>query len=161
MQQEDKSMVCAIMNASIINGKNAYNKELSSSEAAVWFERLINGNYVSLSVLHEGELIGWGTLSPYRNGRDGLAHVAEVTFYLHPAVTGNGIGALLLKALEKNAEKQGISILMAILLADNAISKGFLTKHGYTTWAVFEELVKKPTSSVGHLYMGKRMGDQM
>lgn len=161
MRQDDQSMVCAIMNTSIINGKNAYNQEMTIPQAETWFERLMNANYVSLCVVNEGQLIGWGTLSPYRSGRDGLAHVAEVTFYLLPEATGKGLGGKLLNALEKEAEKLGISVLLAILLADNVISTGFLIKHGYSTWAMFDALVKKQKNPIGHLYMGKRLGSQL
>jgi phosphinothricin acetyltransferase len=158
IEEQDFQHCLKVMNEAIRNGKNAFDAPLEGEEARAWFQQLRNRSFIALVLESpEGEVIGWGNLAPYRSNRGGLKHVAEVTFYLAETFTGQGWGHLLLGALEAQAVKKGLSVLVAILRSDNAHSRSFLLKKGYKEWACFDGLIRLGQGSTGHLYMGKAL----
>lgn len=156
MQKGDEEAVLQIMNQAIVSQRNAFTAPMKLDEGTEWFESLWHRSIVLLVLVDStGQVTGWGNLAPYRPGRAALAHVAEVSFYLHEERTGQGWGHLLLGALESSSSSYGITHLLAILLSDNMNSKRFLIKKGFAVWADFDGLVVFEDHTTGHLYMGK------
>jgi L-amino acid N-acyltransferase YncA len=64
---------------------------------------------------------GWAALSPV-SSRQVYAGVAEVSVYVAEQMRGGGVGGLLLKALVKGSEENGIWTLQASIFPENAAS---------------------------------------
>ena len=67
------------------------------------------------------KVLGWAALSPV-SSRCVYGGVAEVSVYVGEAARGQGIGRVLLQALVKSSEQNGIWMLQAGILAENAAS---------------------------------------
>ena len=75
-------------------------------------------------------IVGWAALSPVSR-RLVYAGVAEVSVYVHEAMRGRGVGALLLETLVKESEKNGIWTLQASIFPENAASISLHNSFGF------------------------------
>ena len=154
-----RDAVVSIMNQGIAGQCNAYIELLDEQAGREWFKILMK-NAIAFWVLElEGEVAGWGTLTPYRKGRPALDQCAEITFYVHEDFRKRGVASELISALHHSAIENRIAHLIAILLEDNEPSKNILAKHGYRQWGLLPDIAHFPDKSVGHLYMGLSIGD--
>ena len=70
--------------------------------------------------------------------------MAEVTYFIHPAHTGNGLGKRLLDDLERGAGEKGIATLLASISSLNSGSIRFHRKNGFSECGRFQRVgVKK------------------
>jgi L-amino acid N-acyltransferase YncA len=75
-----------------------------------------------LVVLAEGKRVaGWAALSPV-SARKVYAGVAEVSVYVGAAFRGRGVGRMLLEALVRESESEGIWTLQAGIFPENVAS---------------------------------------
>lgn len=116
-----------------------------------------NDKYPGLVILSEKKVIGFASISPYREGRQALEKVAELSYYLHPAFQGRGIGKFLAENIIKRAEKSGFSHLVAILLGSNLRSAQFLEKLGFEKWGELPDVADFGAFRTSHMYFGKRL----
>ncbi|MDD9726242.1 GNAT family N-acetyltransferase [Roseovarius sp. SK2] len=65
-----------------------------------------------------GELLGYATYGPYRNG-SGYRETLEHTVLLRPGAEGNGVGRTLMAALEEHARAGGVHSLIGGISAEN------------------------------------------
>ncbi|MEQ9186551.1 MAG: GNAT family N-acetyltransferase [Cryomorphaceae bacterium] len=155
---EDAISVVEIMNQAIEERKNAYLSPFEAKQGSDWFERL-KASALAFVVKTDtrGDVCGWGTLTPYRSGRDAFQRAVEITFYFERAARGLGWGKEMIEHLEQLSHTMGKHHLVAILLDDNVPSQRLLVKMGYEEWGNFRELAEFPDRNRGHMYMGKRL----
>ncbi|MCP4311808.1 MAG: N-acetyltransferase [Bacteroidetes bacterium] len=110
--------------------------------------------YVSVDL---NKVTGWVSLGPYRSGRQALAHVGEVSYYVDRESRGKGTGSLLLQHALSTAPACGLSILVAILLSENPASIALLEKFGFSLWGSMPGIAKIGTEAADHLYMGLKL----
>ncbi len=109
-------------------------------------------------VSHEQEKVtGWISLSAYRPGREALAHVGEVSYYVDREYRGKGIGSMLLEHVLRTAIQYGFTVLVAILLDKNIASIGILEKFGFTRWGAMPGIAKIDGDISDHLYYGLKL----
>jgi putative acetyltransferase len=120
----DASIVAEIFRASILEltGED-YNEAQQEAWVSVADDEEAFGQKLSqqlaLVATMEGSPVGFGTLA----GRDKIDML-----YVHPAVAGHGVGAMLADALEKLAGARGAEKLK-VDASDSA--RGFFEKRGY------------------------------
>ena len=90
--------------------------------------------YVSVS---GNRILGWVSLGAYRSDRQALAHVGEVSYYVHREEHGKGVGSRLMEHIISVAPGFGITILIAILLDKNPASIALLKKYGFSCWGLY------------------------
>jgi L-amino acid N-acyltransferase YncA len=90
----------------------------------------------------EGTFIGFALLRPLRPA-DTMRHVAEITIFLAQGTTHKGVGSEILKRLEDDARKLGITILMANASSRNEASLGFQRRNGFVECERFKSVVHK------------------
>lgn len=103
------------------------------------------------------KVTGWVSLAPYRSGRQALAHVGEVSFYVGQEYRGRGIGSQLLDHAIKAAPGCGLTILVAILLERNPASIGLLEKSGFSKWGTMPGIAEIGKETADHLYYGLKL----
>lgn len=109
-------------------------------------------------VSHEDEKVtGWVSLGAYREDRQALAHVGEVSYYVDEECRRKGVGSLLLQHLINIAPSCGISILVAILLNKNPESIGLLEKFGFSRWGSMPGIARIGEEQADHLYYGLKL----
>lgn len=128
----DLFKIVEILNSIILEG--GFNADLVTykvEEKEAWFNIVSSSPYALLCLHHQNEIIGYTYLSPWRGGREALAKVAEVSYYLKKEFRGNGFGKLMLKSIEQKAVRNGFKNLLAILLDTNIGSIKLLEKEGF------------------------------
>lgn len=109
-------------------------------------------------VLESGkEVRAWLSLSPYRQGRQALEHVAEVSYYVDRDFRRKGAAGLLMDHAIREAPTLGISILIAILLDRNPASIAFLEKYAFSRWAALPGIARIGGEQADHLYYGLKL----
>lgn len=86
--------------------------------------------FARLVALAEGEVAGWGALSPV-SSRCVYRGVAEVSVYVGDGWRGQGVGSLLLEGLVRESEDHGIWTLQAGIFPENVGSLRLHEKHGF------------------------------
>jgi phosphinothricin acetyltransferase len=110
--------------------------------------------YVALS---SQAVTGWVSLGPYRMGRQALAHVAEVSYYVDKQNRGEGTGNRLMEHAIRVAPQFGFSVLIAILLNKNPASIGLLKRFGYERWGAMPGIALIDGQEADHLYYGLKL----
>jgi len=155
--KDDEASVVEIMNQAIRDSKNAYLKLLSDKTQNTWYSGLMEKAIAFVVATLDGVVVGWGTLTPYREGRGALSSNTEITFYVHDHFKRRGAGTMLIQHLENQAMINGKSQAVAILMDDNRESKQLLQKLGYSVRGEFPKIARFSHKLVGHLYMWKSL----
>ena len=122
-----------------------------------WFSHHTPDRYPVYITCENSNVSGWVSLGPYRQDRQALAHVAEVSYYVDRAYRGQGVGSQLLGYAIGIAPRFGLSILVAILLDKNPASIGLLKKFGFSEWGALPDIARIGRETADHLYYGLKL----
>jgi len=128
---EDVPAITAIYNEAIREG--GLTGDLlprSLEDRRAWLEEHRN-RYPAIVLEQQGEVIGYGAISPYRKGRAAFLHTGEICYYLAAAHRGRGLGRELLGELLRAAARHDFRSLLAIVLSGNRRSMGLLGEFGF------------------------------
>lgn len=100
------------------------------------------GTYAVVVAVEAGEVVGFGSLSPYRD-RPGYNATAEDSIYVARAHQGRGLGRLLLGELVSVAQAHGFHSLMARVAAGHAASRGLHESLGFVLVGTEREVGRK------------------
>jgi len=147
-----------IYNQAIRSGvATGHTEEFTRQRRWGWYRSHDKFNYPIYVMKLNKEIIGYGTLSPYREGRQAMRSVAEVSFFLAEAFQGKGYGSILLEKIINGCPRVKIKTLIAILLDINEPSIRLLEKFGFERWGHFPGIVEFPDKTCGQLIYGKKM----
>ena len=104
-------------------------------------------------------IIGYGTLSPYRKGRQAMRNIAEASFFLDEKYRGKGYGTILLNKIISDCPRVKIKTLIAILLDVNRKSIRLLKKFGFKKWGHFPDVIEFEDKTCGQLIYGLKIRD--
>ena len=119
-----------------------------------WFNSFDINHYPIYVAEVENQVIGYATLSPYRNGREALKMVAEISFYLNHNSLGKGLGSALVKHVIADCQRVNKKTLLAILLDVNTASIKLLQKFGFKEWGNLPLNSNFDGNKYGHLIYG-------
>lgn len=122
-----------------------------------WFLEHAQGRYPVFVACEDERVTGWISFGPYRSGREALAHVAEVSYYVDEKERERGIGGMLLRNALETAPSLGFSVLIAILLDRNPASLALLEKFGFTRWGTMPGIASIEDQEADHLYYGLKL----
>lgn len=100
------------------------------------------GTYVVLVATEGGQVIGFGSLSPYRD-RPGYNATTEDSVYVHRDHQGKGVGRRLLAELVDVARSHGFHSVIARVAAGHAASRGLHEAQGFTLIGTEREVGRK------------------
>ena len=154
-RQEDLPAINRIYNQAVRQRFcTAHLETVNMDERLRWFDSHDPKRFPVFVVLDKGSLVGWMSLGPYREDRQALAHVAEVSYYVEKKERGRGIGSSLLGHALQIAAGYGFSVLIAILLDKNPASIGLLDKFGFKEWGRMPGIARIDSHTADHLYYG-------
>jgi len=110
---EDLPAVFAIYNEQVLDGTATFDtvpREVGRDDA--WLTDRDPARHPVLVAETGGEVVGWGSLSPWSERR-AYARTAEESVYVHSAQRSKGIGRILLLALVRRARAAGLGVLVA------------------------------------------------
>ncbi len=101
-----------------------------------------NGTYAVLVACDSSGVVGFGSLSPYRD-RPGYNATAEDSIYIHRDQQGHGLGRMLLSELLVVAEAHGFHSVMARVAAGHATSRRLHESLGFALVGTEREVGRK------------------
>jgi len=135
----------------------AHLEEVDMKERKHWFVTHDSALFPVFVALFEKNVVGWVSLGPYREDRQALSHVAEVSYYVDENIRGKGVGSSLLGHAMNVAPSFGFSVLIAILLNKNPASIGLLLKYGFEEWGRMPGIALIDEQLADHLYYGIKL----
>lgn len=135
----------------------AHLEPVGMREREQWFAAHDPAVYPVYVATYRQQVAGWVSLGPYREKRQALAHVAEVSYYVDEKMRGKGVGSKLLAHAIRVAPEFGYSVLIAILLNRNPASIGLLKKYGFDEWGRMPEIARIDGELADHLYYGVKL----
>jgi L-amino acid N-acyltransferase YncA len=138
----DLPAISAIYNHYIRTSTATYQVEPETlDERREWFNDH-GERYPAVVAEDDGEVVGWGALSPFRN-RFGYRFTVEASVYVRHDCHRQGIGRALLADLIDRARLLGYHTLIGGASADQTASLALQESLGFTTVAHFREVGHK------------------
>jgi phosphinothricin acetyltransferase len=110
----------------------------SAEDIRAWWTDHTGRYAVLVAEDHSGSILGWASLNPYSH-RCAHRGVADLSVYVGREHRGNGVGSLLLGALERTAKANDFHKIVLFALATNTIGQRLYRKAGYAEVGVFRE----------------------
>ncbi len=135
----------------------AHLEQVSMEERKLWFRAHDPAVYPVFVAVADERIVGWVSLGPYREDRQALKHVAEVSYYVDEKDRGSGVGSRLLSHAIGMARSFGFTVLIAILLNRNPTSIGLLQKYSFEEWGRMPDIAQIDGLLADHLYYGIKL----
>ena len=157
-RQEDLLVINEIYNQAVRQRFcTAHLEPVELKERKHWFAAHDSAVYPIFVALDEEKVVGWVSLGSYREDRQALAHVAEVSYYVDEKKRGKGVGSSLMGHALTAASDYGFSVLIAILLNGNPASIALLLKFGFEEWGRMPGIARIEDQEADHLYYGVKL----
>jgi L-amino acid N-acyltransferase YncA len=136
--EADAAAIARIYNQGIEDRLATLETELrSAEERRAWLAERSPRHPVLVAVV-EGEVVGWASLNRF-NPRPVYDHVADFSVYVARERRGQGLGGVLLDALERRARELGYHKLVLAAFPDNAPGLRLYESRGFRRVGVYEE----------------------
>lgn len=156
--RDDFEGIVDIYNQAIRAGRCTADTEVFSlSQRVAWFEHHTPEKFPLIVAKEGDELLGYLTLSPYREGRKAVRYAAEVSYYIHYDHHRKGVGSRLLAHAISLSPSLNIKHLIAILVGSNQASIKLLEKFEFERWGCFPNIVEFSDDKIDHLYYGRSL----
>ena len=98
-----------------------------------------NSMYKAFIIELAGAITGYILINQHKK-KQAYDVSGEVTIYLKPEYTGQGMGRKALRFIEQLARERGFHVLIATICGENEQSKHLFEKHGYSLCAHYKEI---------------------
>lgn len=142
IQETDLPQVLEIYNHYVVNSTATFHLNpltLNELKELVCFN---SPKYQTFTIRRAGQLYGYVLLTRHKV-RPAYDHTAEVTVYLDPHFTHQGVGTLALQYIEAFARTKQFHVLVATICGENQSSIRLFEKNGYQKCAHFREVGQK------------------
>ena len=156
-EETDLPSIVAIYNEAIAARCTGDILPVTVQERMPWFAEHSPKQYPIIVDIEKGELRGWCSLSPYRNGRMALRYTEEISYFVAARFQRQGVGLALVQQAKALAQSLGIKTLFAIVLEHNFASQQFLERAGFTRWGFLPDVADFDGTEVGQYYYGLRV----
>jgi phosphinothricin acetyltransferase len=119
------------------------------------FQQMTQGYPAYVAVVDSG-VIGFGFLRPFHPAST-LQRTAEVTYFISPKHTQQGIGKALLNRLIEGAASKGSDSLVASISSKNEESLAFHRKNGFRECGRFQQAGRKNGKDFDIVWMQRRL----
>lgn len=158
-QIKDTKSIVDIYNQAVRAGfETADTEEVDVKDRSDWFEKHKPDTYPIYVYEIDNKVVGWVSVSPYREGRKALSYTAEISYYIHKDFKRQGIGSELVRCVVGKCKELGYKSLFAIILDKNIASIKLMEKHGFEKWAHLPNIADFNGVECGHVYYGLRIG---
>jgi L-amino acid N-acyltransferase YncA len=137
--------------------QTAYTEKHSTEDRARWLNEHDIANYPVFVYELDGQVVGWLSVSPYRQGRAALRYAVEVSYFIHKDHQGKGIGTQLLSHAIKACRELGYKTMLAIILEPNTASARLLEKSGFENWAYLPAIADFSGVECSQVYYGLKL----
>lgn len=148
--------VIAIFNHYVTNSFAAYPEQPMPRP---FFERLLQateGYPAFVAVDDAKRVMGFAFLRPFHPASS-LRRTAEITYFIAPDATRQGVGTALLQRLIEQARPMGIDSLLGSISSRNPESLAFHRKQGFRECGRFERVGRKNGEDFDIVWMQKQL----
>lgn len=131
-------------------------KEFSVPGKREWFQKHDDCHPLCVAVDNDF-VLGWYSLGAYREGRQALSGVREVSYYVHDTHQSQGVGSRLMQHAIRSATELGVEHLVAIVLSKNERSIELLGKFHFGEWGRLPGIANFSGERCDHLYFGLKL----
>jgi len=157
-QREDLAAIVVIYNQAITAGqKTADITPVTINSRKDWFEEHTPDHYPVIVAELNDLIVGYLTISAYRQGRKALRHTAEVSYYIDFKYHRQGLASHLLRYAIELCPSLQIKTLFAIIIDSNFASIRLLEEYGFEKWGHLPQVAEFNGIEVGHVYYGLRI----
>jgi len=128
-----------------------------SKDRLEWFYNHPQNTYPIFVFERNNTVIGWISISPYRNGRKALRYTAEISYYIHNDFKHKGVGSSLIEYVLNKSKMLNFKSLFAIILDKNIASINLLKKFGFAEWGYMPDIADFDGEECGHVYYGRKV----
>lgn len=156
MGEGDREAVIDLFNYYIESSFAAYPEKKVPYSLFDQFLSLTQG-YPAFTVRDEesgGRMAGFAFLRPY-HPLAAFQRAAEITCFLEPGYTGQGIGSRIIERITGEARRKGIDTILANVSSLNESSLRFHEKHGFAECGRFKRVAKKKGQDLDAVWMQK------
>lgn len=105
----------------------------------------------------DGRVVGYNTLTNYREGRAAFRHAMETSYFVDAAARRRGVASALLADTMGSCAALGVTMLVCYLLDHNLPSRRFLERHGFALWGTLPGAGRIDGVERAHLIYGRRV----
>lgn len=120
-QEADLPAILDIYNDAILNSTASFETVPRTLDEERQWLREHGHPHAVLAAIHDGDVVGWASLSPFRP-KPAYRLTVEDSVYVRADFWGKGLGALLLARLLEVAASNGFHTVIALIVGDNAAS---------------------------------------
>lgn len=142
ISKEDREPIMDIFNYYIEHSFAAYPEQQFPYAAFDMLLQMSDGYPTATLKNSEGKITGFGMLRAH-NPMPAFSQTAEITYFIHPEFTGQGLGKILLSSFEKSAKQKGISCILASISSLNSGSINFHKNNGFIKCGQFNNVARK------------------
>jgi len=156
MAEGDREAVIDLFNYYIENSFAAYPEKKVPYGLFDQFLALTEG-YPAFTVRDEesaDRVVGFAFLRPYHPLSE-FQRAAEITYFIEPGYTGQGIGSRILERITGEAKRKGVDTILANVSSLNESSLRFHERHGFAECGRFRRVAKKKGQDLDVVWMQK------
>ena len=153
----DVPAMVTILNQAVQARMNGSLKEFTHEDRMSWFKNFNSETYPIYVAEVNGSVVGYCYLSPYRPGRQAMAKVAEISYYIHFDYHRKGIASKLIMHAINDCKRVKKDSLLAILLDTNDASVAILKKFGFEKWGHYPNIIDLDGHICGQLIYGRKL----
>jgi phosphinothricin acetyltransferase len=142
LREEQLPQVLKIYNHYILNSTATFHLHpmtITEMREVVFFDK---PKYKTFVIIADQTLCGYVLIMQHKK-REAYDATAEVSIYIKPEFTGQGLGSPAIQYIEGVAKKSGIHVLVATITGDNETSIRLFEKNGYFKCAHYKEVGMK------------------
>lgn len=139
---DDAEAIRSIYNAEVVGSTATFDLVPRSAEEQLAWMADHDGAYPCVVADSGGTLLGFGSLSPFRD-RPAYATTVEDSVYVDAARRGSGAGRVLLESLVELATQHGFHTVIARVAGENQASIALHEACGFTLVGVEREIGRK------------------
>ncbi|HEX2039293.1 MAG TPA: GNAT family N-acetyltransferase [Acidimicrobiales bacterium] len=142
-RMEDAEAIRTIYNREVVGSTVTFDLvPRTLEEQHAWLAEHAGAHPAVVAVDDDGQVVGFGSLSPYRS-RPAYATSVEDSVYVDEAARGRGVGRLLLGELVRVAGVHGFHVVMARIVGGHDASIALHKACGFEVVGVEKEIGRK------------------
>jgi L-amino acid N-acyltransferase YncA len=157
-KQSDIERIVEIYNQAIPTQKSTgFISLLTVDDIQDWFDRHKPEFYPIFVAEIDNKVIGWNSISAYREKRLAFRFCAETSYYVDKDFHRQGIASLMLEHVISVCKSLQVKTLIAYILEQNSPSLSLMHKYGFEQWGFLPKIADFDGHEFGHTIYGKRI----
>jgi phosphinothricin acetyltransferase len=153
----DLDGILAIYNHAVVNTTAIWNDAVVDLDnRRAWWRGRTEAGFPVLVAVEGGAVLGYASYGPFR-AFDGYRQTVEHSVYVAETARRRGAASALLAALEAEARRAGMHVMLGGIAADNEPSLRLHAKHGFVETGRMPEVGQKFDRTLDLVFMQKQL----